>query len=433
MDRKEILKLYGFYENELTNNILSFWVPRCVDQEFGGFLNCFDNRGENLVSHDKYIWSQGRFVWLFARLSLTEAPVFSKAQRGQYLTIARQGAEFLMDHCLIGPDDWRCVFLLNRDGSPKQVSPGAPLDMSIYADCFVIAGLAAYALASGEEKAYRFAKTLYQSAAERVRQNTFRTLPYPLSAKYRAHGIPMIFSNITRELLLSARRFEPDYCGELTECLELYARDSLEHFTDQNDVLREVVTCENAFFPRILGEHINPGHILEDVWFLMDAAETCSCEGWLPRIYRIALHALEKGWDQEYGGLLHYAGMEGGQPLGDDAGVKDEPMTQQLSGWNDKIWWIHSEALYATLRCYFTGGDSRFLQWHDRIFDYTFHTFPNRNPEIREWIQIRTQDGSPQEKVVALPVKDPYHIARNLILILELLMRAHQAATEALA
>ena len=68
MDRKEILKLYGFYENELTNNILSFWVPRCVDQEYGGFLNCFDNRGENLVSHDKYIWSQGRFVWLFPTL-----------------------------------------------------------------------------------------------------------------------------------------------------------------------------------------------------------------------------------------------------------------------------------------------------------------------------------------------------------------------------
>ena len=28
---------------------------------------------------------------------------------------------------------------------------------------------------------------------------------------------------------------------------------------------------------------------------------------------------------------------------------------------------------------------------------------------------------TPQEKVVALPVKDPYHIVRNLLLILELL------------
>ena len=29
--------------------------------------------------------------------------------------------------------------------------------------------------------------------------------------------------------------------------------------------------------------------------------------------------------------------------------------------------------------------------------------------------------GEPQEKVVALPVKDPFHIIRNLILIIELL------------
>ena len=55
------------------------------------------------------------------------------------------------------------------------------------------------------------------------------------------------------------------------------------------------------------------------------------------------------------------------------------------------------------------------------MFEYTFRTFPGRDPEIREWIQIRTKSGEPQEKVVALPVKDPFHITRNLLLILELL------------
>ena len=47
--------------------------------------------------------------------------------------------------------------------------------------------------------------------------------------------------------------------------------------------------------------------------------------------------------------------------------------------------------------------------------------FAEDDPEIREWVQIRKRDGSPQDKVVALPVKDPFHITRNLILILELL------------
>ena len=96
-------------------------------------------------------------------------------------------------------------------------------------------------------------------------------------------------------------------------------------------------------------------------------------------------------------------------------------MTQQLSGWDDKLWWVHSEALYTTLQFFFLSDDPVFLNWHNRIFDYAFRTFPNPDPEVREWIQIRRRDGSPQEKTVALPVKDPYHIARNLILLLELL------------
>lgn len=46
----EAYTLFGFYQHELKQNMLGFWLPRCVDEEFGGFLNCFDNRGENLVS-----------------------------------------------------------------------------------------------------------------------------------------------------------------------------------------------------------------------------------------------------------------------------------------------------------------------------------------------------------------------------------------------
>lgn len=117
-----------------------------------------------------------------------------------------------------------------------------------------------------------------------------------------------------------------------------------------------------------------------------------------------------------------------GEPVGSTDGVADEPMTRQLSGWDDKLWWVHSEALYTTLLCYARSGDPGFLDWHDRIFAYTFRTFPNPDPEVREWIQIRRRDGSPQEKTVALPVKDPYHIARNLVLLLELLYQ--QSAKE---
>ena len=70
---------------------------------------------------------------------------------------------------------------------------------------------------------------------------------------------------------------------------------------------------------------------------------------------------------------------------------------------------------------YLNTGDPELLSWFERIKDYTFSTFPNPDRSVGEWIQIRTREGDPQDKVVALPVKDPYHIIRNVLLIIELL------------
>ncbi len=409
-----------FYIKQLKENILSFWLPRCLDKEYGGFLNCFDNSGENLVSYDKYTWSQGRFVWLFAKLSVIEAPVFRDEERRKFLSMAKNGADFLIEHSLIGKDDWRCVFLMERDGSAKEVSPASPLDMSIYADCFVVLGLGMYSYAAKDKRSFDFALNLYRSIDKRIKDNDFRTLPYPLSKRFRAHGIPMIQNNTARELLRAAELFSPNVARELKEDMAANTMDVLEHFVDERYVMHEVITRENAFIPQLLGQHQNPGHTIEDVWFMLDAAEICA----LPvkdKIYKVALKALENGWDREYGGLLHFCSAGGGRPEGDNTGLEDETMSKQLSGWADKLWWIHSEALYSSLRCYMESGNEEFLNEYEKIKEYTFSVFPSKNPDVREWEQIRRRDGRAENKVVALPVKDPFHISRNFILLIELL------------
>jgi N-acylglucosamine 2-epimerase len=76
---------------------------------------------------------------------------------------------------------------------------------------------------------------------------------------------------------------------------------------------------------------------------------------------------------------------------------------------------MYTTALNATL------SKSREAAEHfERVWRYTFQTFPNCDPRVGEWIQIRDRRRAPLERVVALPVKDPYHIARNLIQIIEL-------------
>jgi N-acylglucosamine 2-epimerase len=422
MELSRIRELIGFYENELTNNILFFWLPRCVDRVNGGYFNCFDNEGRQLISRDKYTWSQGRFVWIFSKLATMDCGTFTKAQRANFLNLAKGGRDFLEKYSLMGEDDWRCVFLMDETGNPKYVDGYNRLDMSIYADCFVIAAFAKYADAADDKDSYEFSKKLYESAVSRVRTGEFTTLPYPLSPKFRAHGIPMIFSNVTREVYSAAEKFDHEYCPELRKNLENFTEDILTNFVDENNVLREIITSDNQFFDNLLGQHANPGHTIEDMWFMIDAADILGKPHYIPRVAAITKKAFEIGWDREYGGLMHFCGINGGEPVGDCQGVEDEPMLKQLiNGWGDKLWWPHSEALYTSLLCYQRTSDHEFLDMYKKVFDYTYEKFPNPDREIREWRQILIRDGRPQNKVVALPVKDPYHITRNYILIIELL------------
>ena len=423
MEKAKVRELIGFYENELVRNILFFWDDKCQDAVNGGYFNCFDNRGENLVSRDKYTWSQGRFVWLWAKLAAMDCGTFTAAERAKFLAQAAHGAEFLMKHCLLAADDWRCAFLLDEFGTPKTMPGwGDRLDLSISADGFVISGLARFAQSAKREDCYIFAKNLYISAKDRLDRNDFMNLPYPLSPKYRSHGKPMGFSNIAKELYEAACMFDPAYAEVLKTHIRNFTEDVLQNFVDEDYALREIVAADGSRLPSLLGRHMNPGHTIEDMWFMTDAMDIVGEESWLKSIANITWKALKNGWDEEFGGLLHFCALDGGVPEGDTHPDEDEPMTKQLlAGWGDKLWWIHSEALYTTLLMYVRTGDETFWEWNKRVFDYTFDKFPNPNREVREWIQILKRDGTPQDKVVALPVKDPYHIVRNLILIVELL------------
>jgi N-acylglucosamine 2-epimerase len=100
----------------------------------------------------------------------------------------------------------------------------------------------------------------------------------------------------------------------------------------------------------------------------------------------------------------------------------NHPLTKKLlGGWSDKLWWVHSEAVYVTLLGYELTGKDGLKRLYDQVHAYTFDTFPHPDPALGEWIQIRDRQGQPMDKVVALPVKDPFHITRNLLFLIELL------------
>ena len=60
-------KLARLYKDELLDNVLPFWLEHSQDNEYGGYFTCLDRDGR-VFDTDKFIWLQGREVWMFSML-----------------------------------------------------------------------------------------------------------------------------------------------------------------------------------------------------------------------------------------------------------------------------------------------------------------------------------------------------------------------------
>ena len=53
--------------DELLENVVPFWLTHSQDERYGGYFTCLD-RGGDVYDTDKFVWLQGRQVWLFSML-----------------------------------------------------------------------------------------------------------------------------------------------------------------------------------------------------------------------------------------------------------------------------------------------------------------------------------------------------------------------------
>ena len=55
------------YRSELFDSVLPFWLKNSQDKEYGGYFSCLDRDG-SVYDTDKFVWLQGREIWLFSML-----------------------------------------------------------------------------------------------------------------------------------------------------------------------------------------------------------------------------------------------------------------------------------------------------------------------------------------------------------------------------
>ncbi|QTQ16410.1 AGE family epimerase/isomerase [Treponema parvum] len=403
------------YVDQIQNNFLPYW-SKFVDTENGGILNCINNYGDKKISDNKFTWSEGRWLWILCRLcDAAKKKILPNVDASLLETWADGTWNFINFHSVM--EDKTCCYLLTRDGKRIRDERTGRFDASIYADCFALIGSSQYAMLSKKQEAIDTSKALYESIKWRVETNNFLTEPYPIPEGYRPHGIPMILTNTVYEYIRMLEAFGLS-SDDAVEFGKKNVKFVLDRLMNEEGYINEFISDFSDKGERLLDRHINPGHTIEDIWFQIEFLKAFgSLEKYLPRICKTAKQTWRLGWDSEYGGLFRFVDFEGGKPHGTSTGSQYEKLITDT--WDMKLWWPHSEILYTYILLYKLTGDEEFNKIYKQSFDYIFKTFPNA--EIGEWIQIRTRDGKPVDKLVALPVKDPFHILRNFIKITELI------------
>ena len=138
----------------------------------------------------------------------------------------------------------------------------------------------------------------------------------------------------------------------------------------------------------------------------MNYAQSTGDEELLEKALNILRWHLELGWDEEHGGIYYFRD------------VYNRPC-EQLEH-DMKLWWVHNEALIATLLASNLTGDTYYDEWYEKLHNYVFSHFPDK--EHGEWYGYLHRDGTVSHEQKGSLWKGPYHLPRCLMLCEQILV-----------
>ena len=375
------------YKRELLENCLPFWLENSQDKEFGGYYSCL-NRDGSVYDTDKFIWLQGREVWMFAML-------YNNVEKNQeWLDCAIQGAEFLKKY---GHDEnWDFYFSLNREGRPL-VQP-----YNIFSNTFACMGFAQLAKATGNEEYAQIARKIFTRILERRSNPKGQWCKaYPGTRPMKDFALPMIICNMALEVedILEDK-------SVLEQTIDICLHEVFDVFYQPNlgCMLENVSSVDGTPVDCFEGREINPGHDLEALWFMMNLGIRRGDKALIEKCVEIALKVIDLGWDKEYGGIFYFLDAKGAP--------------QQKLEWDQKLWWVHIESAIAMLKGYQLTGNERCLEWFMKLDEYLWNNFKDK--EYPEWFGYLNRRGEMLLPLKGGKWKGCFHVPRGLYQIWKL-------------
>lgn len=376
-DFKEIEKLY---KEELLTNIIPFWLDKSQDIENGGYFTCLDRKG-NVYDTDKFVWLQGRQVWMFAML-------YNKVEKRQeWLDCAIQGAEFLKKHGHDGNYNW--YFSLTKEGNPL-VDP-----YNIFSYTFAVMAFGQLSIATGNKEYADIAKRTFDIVLSKKDNPKGKwDKSHAGSRSLKNFALPMILSNLALEIehLLDEEFLVKMLDEVINEVMNIFLRPEL------GGIVVENVNTDGSLSDTFDGRLINPGHAIEAMWFMMDLGVRLDRPELIKKAVDTTIVMLEYGWDKEYGGVYYFMDRLGHS-------------TQQLE-WDQKLWWVHIESLIALLKGYQLTGNEKCLEWYKKMHEYTWSHF--KDPEYSEWWGYLNRQGEVLLDMKGGKWKGCFHVPRGM-------------------
>ena len=361
------------YKSELLDRVMPFWMENSIDKEFGGYFTCIERNGE-VYDTDKFIWLQGREVWMLATL-------YNKVEKKQeWLDAAIQGAEFLKKYGHDGQLNW--YFSLDREGRPL-VEP-----YNIFSYTFAVIAFGQLYKATGIQEYANIAKKTFDIVLAKRNNPKGKWSKAAQGARaLKDFALPMILCNVALEIedLLEPKFLQEtiDIC--LHEVLDVFYRPELDLVVEHVSKDGKLVDCHE-------GRLLNPGHAIEAMWFIMDLGKRLGRQDLIYKAVHIALREAEYGWDKQYDGIFYFMDRLG-RPL------------QQLE-WDQKLWWVHIETLITMIKGYELTGKSHVM-----------------DPEYPEWFGYLNRRGEVLLTLKGGKWKGCFHVPRGLMQVYQTLER----------
>jgi N-acylglucosamine 2-epimerase len=286
-------------------------------------------------------------------------------------------------------------FVVTQDGQPLRKR------RYFFSESFLVVGFAEYSLVSNNKEDLALAEQYFDLMYRLYRQP--ETDPFKITPKengevrsLHSNSYPMVLvssAQTLRRISGNKEKYDPIISSIIKDMIDLHYKEDLK-------VVLETVFTDGGILDNPTGRTVNPGHCIENSWFLMNHAAQTKDETLLKQALNILDWSLDRGYDEQFGGIKYFVDLYG-RPC--------EQLEHDM-----KLWWVHNETLIALLTAYKLTKEEKYFSWFKKIHEYCFEKFADK--EFGEWYGYLHRDGTVSHTQKGSLWKGPYHLPRCLML-----------------